>query len=49
MPAPAVQFDGEAGDPPRTADFGENTDELLAGLGCGPDEIARLLAAGVVA
>jgi len=49
MPAPAIQFDGEAGNPPRTADFGEHTDELLAGLGCDPGEIARLRAAGVVA
>ena len=35
--------------PPRTADFGENTDELLAGIGCDAAEIARLRAAGVVA
>jgi crotonobetainyl-CoA:carnitine CoA-transferase CaiB-like acyl-CoA transferase len=49
MPTPAIQFDGEAGNPPRTADFGENTDELLAGIGCDAAEIARLRAAGVVA
>lgn len=49
MPAPAIQFDGEAGNPPRTADFGENTDELLTGIGCDAAEIARLRAAGVVA
>jgi len=49
MPAPAIQFDGEAGDPPRAPDFCEHTDELLAGLGCDPAEVARLRESGVVA
>ncbi|MCB2048604.1 MAG: CoA transferase [Novosphingobium sp.] len=49
MPAPALQFDGEAGNPPRAPDFCEHTDELLAGLGCDAAEVARLREAGVVA
>jgi crotonobetainyl-CoA:carnitine CoA-transferase CaiB-like acyl-CoA transferase len=49
MPAPAIQFDGEAGDPPRAPDFCEHTDELLGTLGCSVEEIANWRATGVVA
>jgi hypothetical protein len=49
MPAPAIQFDGEAGDPPRAPDFCEHTDDLLAGIGCDAEEISRWRAAGVIA
>ncbi len=49
MPAPAIQFDGEAGDPPRAPDFAEHTDELLGALGCDAADLKRLRAAGIIA
>ena len=49
MPAPAIQFDGEAGDPPRAPDFAEHTDELLGALGCDAADLKRLRTAGIIA
>ena len=49
IPVPPILFDEEAGDVPRAPDFAEHTDAMLAELGCAPDEIARLKAAGTVA
>ena len=49
LPAPPVLFDEEAGPAGRAPDFGEHTDEVLAGAGYGTSEIARLRAMGVIA
>jgi crotonobetainyl-CoA:carnitine CoA-transferase CaiB-like acyl-CoA transferase len=49
MAVPAIQFDEEAGDPPRAPDFAAHTDEVLGELGASDADIARLRGAGVVA
>jgi crotonobetainyl-CoA:carnitine CoA-transferase CaiB-like acyl-CoA transferase len=49
MAVPAIQFDEEAGDPPRAPDFAADTNDVLAEMGASADEIARLRATGVVA
>jgi crotonobetainyl-CoA:carnitine CoA-transferase CaiB-like acyl-CoA transferase len=49
MAVPAIQFDEEAGDPPKAPDFAANTDEVLTEIGTSEDQIAKLRAAGVVA
>jgi crotonobetainyl-CoA:carnitine CoA-transferase CaiB-like acyl-CoA transferase len=49
VPVPAIQFDEEAGDPPRAPDFAEHTDEILGELGLDADEISSLRDAGAVA
>jgi crotonobetainyl-CoA:carnitine CoA-transferase CaiB-like acyl-CoA transferase len=48
MAVPAMQFDEEAGDPPKAPDFAAHTDEVLTELGTSGAEIARLRAAGVI-
>jgi len=49
VPVPAMQFDEDAGDPPRAPDFAEHTDQIMAEMGCGEDEIARLRGNGTIA
>lgn len=46
--APAIRFDGGQS-VRRGPKMGEHTDEVLGGIGLGPDEIARLRGQGVVA
>ena len=48
VPVPPIQFDEEAGDPPRAPDFAEHTDEILAELGCAPEDIQRYRESGAV-
>lgn len=48
VPVPPIQFDEEAGDPPRAPDFAEHTDGILTELGCDADEIRRYREAGTV-
>lgn len=48
VPVPAIQFDEEAGDPPRAPDFAEHTDEILGELGCEAGEIKRYRDGGAV-
>ena len=47
--SPPISFDQEVGDIRRAPDYGEHTDEVLAGLGLGRDEIDELRRAGAVA
>lgn len=49
IPVPPIQFDEEAGDPPRAPDFAEHTDQILADLGCSCQEIGDYRKRGVVA
>jgi crotonobetainyl-CoA:carnitine CoA-transferase CaiB-like acyl-CoA transferase len=49
LPVPPILFDEEAGDPAPAPDFAAHTDQVLVGIGCSPEEIARLRRAGVVA
>ncbi len=49
VPVPPIQFDEEAGDPPRAPDFAEHTDQILGELGCDADEIRRYREAGTIA
>ena len=49
VPAPAIQFDEEAGDPPPAPEFAEHTDEILGELGCSEEQIQRYRQAGTVA
>jgi crotonobetainyl-CoA:carnitine CoA-transferase CaiB-like acyl-CoA transferase len=48
LPIPPILFDEEGGDPPAAPDFAAHTDQVLTGLGCSMEEIARLRAGGVV-
>ncbi len=49
QPAPAPRFGRSAAGPPQPPPRpGADTDDVLAGLGCGPDEIADLRARGTV-
>jgi crotonobetainyl-CoA:carnitine CoA-transferase CaiB-like acyl-CoA transferase len=48
LPTPPILFDEEAGDPPVAPDFAQHTDQVLGGIGCSAEEIARLRADGVV-
>ena len=48
MPAPAIMFDEDAGEPPRAPDFAEHSGEILAELGCEETEIEQLAEAGVI-
>jgi alpha-methylacyl-CoA racemase len=49
QPAPAPRFDRTPADPPLPPPFpGGDGDDVLAGMGFGPDEIARLRDAGAV-
>ncbi|MCB2079204.1 MAG: CoA transferase [Novosphingobium sp.] len=49
VPAPAIQFDEEAGDPPPAPEFAQHTDEILAELGCSAEQISAFRASGAVA
>lgn len=49
VPAPAIQFDEDAGDPPPAPEFAEHTDEILAELGCDAEKIRALRESGAVA
>lgn len=49
MPVPPIQFDEEAGDPPRAPDFAEHTDQILAELGCDAQQIQRYRETGTIA
>jgi crotonobetainyl-CoA:carnitine CoA-transferase CaiB-like acyl-CoA transferase len=44
-----VQFAGSPAPPRRGPEFNEHCDEILAGIGCGADEVTELKVAGVVA
>ncbi len=48
IPSPPVLFDEDGGDPPLAPDFAQHTDEVLAELGCTPDDITRLRQDGIV-
>ena len=48
LPIPPILFDEEGGDPPVAPDFAQHTDQVLSGLGCTREEIARLRDDGVV-
>jgi crotonobetainyl-CoA:carnitine CoA-transferase CaiB-like acyl-CoA transferase len=48
LPIPPILFDEEGGDPPVAPDFAQHTDQVLTGLGCSTEDIARLRAGGVV-
>ncbi len=49
QPAPAPRFGRSTAGPPQPPPRpGADTDDVLAGLGCGPDEIANLRARGIV-
>jgi crotonobetainyl-CoA:carnitine CoA-transferase CaiB-like acyl-CoA transferase len=48
LPAPAILFDGDSGEPKPGPDWGEHTDEVLGELGMSVEQIARLRNAQVV-
>jgi len=49
VPVPPIQFDGEAGDPPRAPDFAEHTDQILTELGYSREDIHDYRQRGTVA
>ena len=48
LPAPAVMFDEQAGDPPRAPDFAEHTGQILGELGYDESQVEKMRQAGVV-
>jgi crotonobetainyl-CoA:carnitine CoA-transferase CaiB-like acyl-CoA transferase len=48
LPAPAILFDGDSGEPKPGPDWGEHTDDVLAELGMTSEEIADLRQSGAI-